>query len=415
MIETKLPAPVRAVNWGGKQLRRFGVPLVRLDEESILKETRKKTGLSDLGDDYFFEGFRKLLWSFENEADLSIIGRSIARSTTLDYLANRLEMIEVHNQNPEIAQEKIQRPIFIIGMPRTGTSILHELLAKDPNLRTPLSWEVARSCPPPENETYWTDPRIAEVDIKFNQTDRLISDFKKMHPLGALLPQECVVMMAHDFASVLFQTFYHVPIYAAWLQDEADLGPAYASHRRHLQLLQWHCPAEQWILKSPGHLWALETLLAEYPDAYLIQTHRDPIKVISSLTSLVTTLWSMCRERVDPKEVAKEWSEHIAMALERSVVARENGIVNPDQVIDIHFDDFMADTFGTIQKVYDFCGLKFTSEAESRMRQFLDENPSDKHGKHTYRFADTGLDLAEEREKMRHYVEYFGVRSEDKV
>lgn len=415
MIETKLPAPVRAMNWGGKQLRRFGVPLVRLDEESLLKEARKKTGLPDFGDDYYLKGFRRFLWSFENEADLSVIGRVIARSNTLDYLTNRLEMIEVHKQHPEIAQEEIRRPIFIIGMPRTGTSILHELLAQDPNLRTPLSWEVARSCPPPEKATYWTDPRIAEVDAKFNQTDRLITDFKKMHPLGALLPQECVIMMAHDFVSVLFQTFFHVPTYAAWLQDEADMGPAYASHRRHLQLLQWRCPAEQWILKSPGHLWALEALIAEYPDACLIQTHRDPIKIISSLTSLVTTLWSMSRERVDPKEVAREWSEYIAMALERSVIARENGTVNPDQVIDIRFDDFMADTFGTIRMIYDFWELEFTPEVESRMRQFLDKNPSDKHGKHSYRFADTGLNLAEEREKMQHYVEYFGVRSEDKV
>jgi hypothetical protein len=306
----------------------------------------------------------------------------------------------VHKQYPEIAEEKIRRPIFIIGMQRTGTSILHELLAQDPSLRTPLSWEVARSCPPPKKDTYETDPRIAEVEAQFARTDRLIPNFKTMHPLGALLPQECVLMMAHDFVSVLFQTFFHVPNYATWLQDEADMGPAYAAHRRHLQLLQWHCPADQWVLKSPGHLWSLDTLMAEYPDACFIQTHRDPIKIISSLTSLVTMLWTMSKEQVDRQTVAREWAPYIAMALERSVKARENGIMNPGQVIDIHFGDFMADTVGTIQKIYDHFGMEFTAEAETRMRQFLAENPGDKHGKHTYRFSETGLDLDEERNRF---------------
>jgi len=194
MITPKLPAPVRAMNWGGRQFRRLGIPLMRLDEESLLKAAQKKTGLSDFGDDYFTDGFLRLLQSFEEEADLSLIGRVMVRSNVLDYLTNRLEMIAVHKLYPEISQGEIRRPIFIIGMPRTGTSILHELLAQDPTLRTPLSWEVARSCPPPEKTTYWTDPRIAEVDAKINQTDRLISDFKKMHPLGAQLPQECVII-----------------------------------------------------------------------------------------------------------------------------------------------------------------------------------------------------------------------------
>ncbi|MBT4513042.1 MAG: hypothetical protein HOC20_12655 [Chloroflexi bacterium] len=165
-------------------------------------------------------------------------------------------------------------------------------------------------------DTYETDPIIAEVEAQFARTDRLIPNFKTMHPLGELLPQECVLMIAHDFVSVLFQT------------------------------------------------------------------------------------------------IAREWAPYIAMALERSVKARGNGITNPGQVIDIHFGDFMADTFGTIQKIYDYFGMEFAAEAETRMRQFLAENPEDKHGKHTYRFSETGLDLDEERNRVRHYQEYFGVQSE---
>jgi hypothetical protein len=245
--------------------------------------------------------------------------------------------------------------------------------------------------------------------------DQLAPELKKMHPMGARLPQECGAMRFHDFASMSLHNMYHVPSYAEWLHNEMELGPVYASHRRQLQLLQWHCPGERWTLKSPQHLWSLEALLAEYPDARLVQTHRDPVATIASLSSLSATLRSMTSDHVDTQEVAREWAYHIPVALERSVEARESGAVNEGQVIDIQFRDFIADPFRAIRKIYDNFGLEYTPEAESRMRDYLAENPADKHGKHTYRFADTGLNLAEEREKVRRYQEYFGVPSEDLV
>ena len=248
----------------------MGIPLVRLDESSLLKSVSKMTGLSDFGDDSARQGLRVLLSALEEETHLSLMGRLVARQSILRLLINRFEMIETHKLHPDIAKGDIRRPVFIIGMPRTGTSILHELIAQDPSVRTPLSWEVERSLPPPEPETCDTDPRIAVMEKQFSRVYRLIPEFQKMHPLGALLPQECVAIMAHDFASLLFQSFYHVPSYAAWLQNEADISHAYASHRRHLQLLQWRFPVKRWVLKSPGHLWSLEALLAEYPDACLL-------------------------------------------------------------------------------------------------------------------------------------------------
>lgn len=386
---------------------------VRLNESALLEAACQKTGLSDFGDDGFREGLQVLLKALREEAQLSEFGYVIIQSSITDYLANRLEMTDWHKRYPGIAEGEIRRPIFVIGMPRTGTSILHELLAQDPASRTPLSWEVARPCPPPERETYDTDPRIAEVDANLAQTDWLIPEFKQMHPMGAKLPQECVGLMAHDFASMQFQTMYYVPSYGTWLDHETDWGPVYASHRRQLQLLQWRCPAERWVLKSPCHLWSLEALLAEYPDALLVQTHRDPIKIIASVTSLVTVLRSMASDYSDRLEFARKESGKLELGLNRSVEARENGTINEAQVIDIQFDDFMTDPFGIIRKIYDHFGLEYTAEAESRMRRFLQENPSDKHGKHTYRFSDTGLNFAEEREKVRRYQEYFGVPSED--
>jgi hypothetical protein len=165
--------------------------------------------------------------------------------------------------------------------------------------------------PPPERATYDTDPRIARVEQHFAGIDRLIPGFKAMHPMGALLPQECVALMAHDFATMIYHTTHAVPSYQRWL-EEADLRPLYASHRRQLQYLQWRCPAERWVLKSPGHLWALDALLAEYPDALLIQTHRDPLKVIASLVSLVCLLRRLATDRIDARAVGADWTERLA-------------------------------------------------------------------------------------------------------
>jgi hypothetical protein len=385
----------------------------RLAEASLLEAACKNTGLSDFGDDRFREGFRVFIKSVEEEAGLSELGYVIVQARIADYLSNRLQMTDWHKHHPEIAEGEIRRPIFIVGMGRTGTTILHDLLAQDPANRTPLTWEVARPCPPPERETYETDPRIDETDAQLAMADQLAPELKKMHPMGARLPQECGAMRFHDFASMSLHNMYRVPSYSNWLHNELDLAWVYASHRLQLQLLQWRCPGERWVLKSPQHLWTLEALLAEYPDACLIQTHRDPVAITASLSSISAMLRSMTSDHVDIREVAREWAHHIPIALERSMGARESGAIDPEQVIDIQFRDFMADPFGMIREIYDHFGLEYSAEAEARMRDHLAENPAGKHGKHVYRFADTGLDLAEEREKVRRYQEYFGVPVED--
>ena len=203
-----------------------------------------------------------------------------------------------------------------------------------------------------------------------------------------------------------------MPGYARWLHEEADLAPAYRIHRKMLQLLQWRCPRGRWVLKSPGHLWSLPALLAEYPDACLVATHRDPLKVLSSVTSLTTTLRAMASDRIDPVDIAREWSYWNARAFDAAVTARESGLVKPEQVIDVQFGELMADPVGVIRKIYDKFDLELTEHAAERMRRYVAQNPEDKHGKHGHRFADTGLDPNQEREKIRRYQEYFGVESE---
>ena len=405
----QLPLGVRAFN---QAARPFARALWPLEPEALLAAARRSAGKEDFGDSGFREALTRLLRSLDQEADLTPLGRTIARREILRWLGNRLEMEDWWTRHPEIGAGRIDQPLFVIGMGRTGTTILHDLLAQDPGCRVPHSWEVALPCPPPERERQDSDPRIAAVDAELSGTDRLIPDFKKMHPMGARLPQECVGITAHEFSSLIHGTPYRLPSYVEWLHREADLATVYAAHRRFLQLLQWRWPAPRWVLKSPGHLWALPALLKEYPDALLVQTHRDPLRVLASLASLVEMLRSMTSWRVDRRAIAAEWLEQIAAALDRSVDARESGAVDPARVVDLSFRELMRDPFGCIRRVYERFGLEYTDAAEANMRSFLSANPSDKHGAHRYRFADTGLDIGAARERFRRYVEYFDVPAE---
>ncbi len=400
---------MRAFNRVARPLARSLLPL---DARALQATARRRAGLEDFGDDGFRQPLAHLLAALDGEAGLTPLGRVIARGELLRWLVNRLEMTEWQRRHPEIAEQRIARPLFVIGMGRTGTTILHDLLAQDPANRVPLSWEVARPCPPPERNRADSDPRIARLDAELAGTDRWIPEFKKMHPMGARLPQECVAITAHEFASMIHHTTYRIPSYAAWLHGEADLGPVYAAHRRFLQLLQWRWPAQRWVLKSPGHLWAIDSLQKEYPDALLVQTHRDPLRIVASLASLVEMLRSMTSAHVDRREIAREWMEHIAAALDRSVDARVRGAIDPARVVDLSFGELMREPFGAIRRVYERFGMEYSDAAEARMRRFLAENSSEKHGAHRYRFADTGLDEGEARERFRRYVEYFGVAEE---
>ena len=407
-----LPLPVRAFNAAGGALRAAGVPIVRLDAATLCARARRATGLEDFGDPWFREPLAVLLDALEREAALHTLGRVIARADLTRLLENRLRMTDVIARHPEITAAPIARPLFIVGLPRTGTSILHELLAQDPANRVPMTWEVMHPFPPPERATYTSDPRIAALDHHLAGVDRLLPEFKTMHPMGAELPQECVALTAHDFASMLFSTTHRVPGYQAWL-DRADLRPVYASHRRQLQYLQWRCPAAHWALKSPGHLWALDALLAEYPDACVVQTHRDPLKVIASLASLVATLRTMGSDRVDRAAIGAEWTRFLAAGLARAAASRDRWPASVPPPFDMQFGEFLRDEIAMVRRIYVHFGRALSAEAEARMRRFLAANPRDKHGTHRYALADAGLDPAAERARYAAYQQRFAVPSED--
>ncbi|MBM4267124.1 MAG: sulfotransferase [Deltaproteobacteria bacterium] len=383
-----------------------------LDPKRLHQNACEATGLSDLGEGSWEEGRERLTASLDEEARLNELGVTVAEGELRGYLESRLRIVDWHKKHPELAHADVEPPIVIVGQGRTGTTILYDLLAQDPAHRVPLTWEVDHPLPPPETATYETDPRIAQVQAQLDMVDLVIPGLRQMHPMGAQLAQECVRITGGDFRSMIFPTQYRIPSYAKWLLEEADMDSAYRYHRRFLQVLQSRHHRERWVLKSPGHVWCLGDLLAEYPDALLVQTHRDPLRIIASVSSLIATLRKLATDHTSIPEIAPEFGEYIQEGLDRSLIARQDGAVSADRVVDLQFASFMKDPFVTIRQIYDRLDLELTSEAESRMRTFFAANPQDKHGLHKYTFADTGLDVGEWRERARMYQAYFDVPSE---
>jgi hypothetical protein len=406
-----LPLPVRLMNLVAEGAVRIGLRPIKLGTESLLEKARTNTGLSDFGGDEFRKPMELLIGSLEREANLSLLGRLVARGDLLRTLENRLRLVELFRQHPEIADQPVERPIFVVGPPRTGTTIFHDLLAMDPDIRVPLTWETCYPLPPPETASFRTDPRIARMQSDLDRVDTLIPEFKQMHPMGAERAQECVAITSHDFASMIYQTQFDVSTYDRWVLDH-DMQSALGWHRRFLQVLQWKAPGKRWSLKSPQHMWHIQHVHREYPDALFVQTHRDPVRVLVSISSLVAALRRLSSDKVSLPEVAEYYAAALAKGFDNTVAYRRSGKLPESQVVDLYFQDFIQDQVGTVRRAYQHFGLDLSDEAASAMQTFLDENPADKHGQHSYSLADTEMDEQALRELFRNYQTYFDIPSE---
>jgi hypothetical protein len=385
----------------------------RFDRDQLVATAIDASGCDDFGEPAWQEGLDRLLDALAAEARLNEVGVAMVEREIVGYLSNRLCINEWRRTHPAVAAGSIVAPIVIVGQARTGTTILHDLLAQDRSMRAPLTWEVDRPCPPPTTAAYLTDPRIAESQASLDLADAVLPGFTAFHPMGAQLPQECVRITGGDFRSMIFPTQYRVPTYGRWLLYEADVASTYRWHRRYLQHLQSEHPATRWLLKTPGHIWHLRALLAEYPDAVLIQTHRDPLRVVASVSALTAHLRRMASDHSSVAESAAEFAPYIFEGLDRSMQARDDGVVPADQVVDVQFLDFLADPISTVGAIYRRLGLELSAETERRMRAFLQQHPGDGGGESgRYNFAATELDAAELRERAGPYQARFGVASE---
>ncbi|MFW2388261.1 MAG: sulfotransferase family protein [Polyangiales bacterium] len=402
------PFGIRAVNGIGAGLRSLGWKAPSLKRQDLLDAAVRAAGSSDFGGDSFLDGMDVFLDAVEREADLNTLGRISCRQTLLRYLENRLRLTEYRSQHPELENERIERPIFIIGLPRTGTTILFNLLSQDPAHRPPLSWEVEWPVPPPETASYQTDPRIADAEKLFGNLDKVIPTLPAIHEFGASLPQECVPINAHEFLTVQFHITYHVPSYQSWFEQQNQL-PSYAFHKKFLQHLQSKHMLDRWVLKSPAHLSAIDEILETYPDALIIHTHRDPANVMPSLSSLHYALRGMTSDGVDPIRIGRNVLDTWSLSLQRAVEARRRHADKPRQFFDAYFDDTITDSVDQLRRAYEHFGLEFTESTRERMAAFLAANPRGSRGVHKYTREDFGLDLGEIRQRFGEYCREFDV------
>jgi hypothetical protein len=405
---------VEELNAFGRQL---GSPaaLVALDEESLLATARRRAGLDDFGDDdpasTWRAGLRAFLDALEAEADLNLLGRIMARNDVVRALVNRLEVRATVRRHPEILDEHITSPVLVVGTGRSGTSLLHELLAQDPRHRVARTWELLHPCPPPERATYHSDPRIEAADQEYRFWHLVAPEYQTMHENGGDVPNEDPLIDTLEFASDHLMGSYGVPSYTRWLAHN-DPAPVFRAHRRFLQLLQWRCPGDRWVLKSPSYLAKLPAFFAEYPDAYVVLTHRDPLVVLPSLVSVMATLQWMHSDTVDVARIVKSAVHGTAIAMDLVMGWRADGTIPDDRIVDVRFADLAADPVATVRIVIERTEGSLDTETEPRMRGYLAARPRDRHGRHAYDFADTGLDRDETRARFAAYQARYDVPSE---
>ncbi|MCP4904692.1 MAG: sulfotransferase [bacterium] len=400
------PAWVRALNENSDPA------WIGLDAEALLSEARGRTGLSDFGDDRFREPFQIFVDSVRDEAKLHTVGALLIRDDLLNSLSARLQITETRKKHPEIRDEVVERPIFITGLPRTGTSITHELLAADPRHRAPLHWEVRNPCPPPERATYGTDERIARADRQIRLWCEIVPEYDMMHELGGEIPVEDVQVMAHSFVSDEWMGRHVVPSYAAWYA-ECDRVPGFEFHKQMLQNLQWKCPGERWVLKSPSHMSQLDALLAVYPDARIVFTHRDPLRVLPSVVSILYSTAFVRSDEVDADVMAGWFTGETCKALLDGMTAlRESGTLPAHQCFDLHYAELLRDPIAALGNLYDHFEIDYPDSSRRAQQSYIDNKPKARHGAHKYNFADTGLDLDEERERFSDYYARYEIQSE---
>ncbi len=387
-------------------------PLI-FDTDSLIAEARRRTGgLEDFGSGPFLEPLGIFVDSLRGDAMLNETGNYIAKETALTHIVNRLTYVNDRKLYPEIAKQEIAKPVFIIGFPRTGTTILHDILAQDPANRAPLTWEVMFPSPPPQTATQTTDPRVATCEASFTAVRAAIPQFKAMHPMGAQLSQECVTMMGEAMCTPLFHNQFRVNGYQDWVDYTADWSHVYDFHHKQLQHLQSGHMLDRWVLKTGAHMWGLEHLLATYPDARIVFTQRHPVKSLTSYASLTALVRQLGSDHVDKVEIAADWSVRLKRALEHVWSVRMAKKYPNAIFLDVLFSDFVQNQFGVVEKIYDTFDLPMSAVGADAMRQFIADNPPGVHGVHSYDPADYGVRPEEVNDTFRSYIERFDLRAD---
>ena len=399
------PLYIQAVNRIGQGLENAGFSVPELSARRLMQHAQRRTGLDTWDEPTFQSGLETLIAALNGQAKLSQVGRIAAYWNILDHLCIRLRLIDYRRHHPQVAAQAIQQPLFILGLPRTGTTILYELIAQDPSFRSPASWEVARPLPPPNAASYQHDPRIGSVGRLLAILEKLTPGFRTIHAIGARLPQECVYMLASHFTSEQFAYMYNIPAYREWTLTQ-DMSAAYAWHAAFLQHLQVDLRREHWVLKAPAHLGCLRYLLGQYPDARIVWTHRQPLEAMASFSSLAYSLRSGFSSNIDPLLTGESEFRHHAKVLKRGMEDRQT--LGDAPFIDVGFDAICADPLEVVRTIYARINKPLLPETEQRMRTYLTQRPRHLYGEHQYSAADFGLTRTLEQALYGRYLTRYG-------
>ena len=385
----------------------------KFDQAKLFAAARSIDGLEDFGDPVFYSPLEVLLKDLA-KAPLNKLGANILSAGIVRSLANRLRINAWFSSHPEIVNEKIVAPVVIVGMMRSGTTLIQRLLASDPNHCTTLGWEALEPAPPLEydpSEPVLNDSRIANAEQREANARKYTPELFSIHPSYAHKGEEEIMFLADAFMSHVHESSCHLPNYRIWL-DQQDFTPAYRHLYRCLQILQWQKKhrgeiCQRWILKTPAHLGYLDILLATFPDAHVVHLHRDPVDTIPSGASLNTTLWRMHADYVDPKLVGQQWLERMSWTNQRALAVRKAMDGNDQRFTDIHFHDAVRDPISQAEKIYMALRQPMLDSTRTAMRDWLLEDSQQKLPKHHYRAEDFGLTDASIEQKFQAYKQRF--------
>jgi hypothetical protein len=379
---------------------------IQMNVESLIAAAKQQTGLSYFGDDAIFEGLTRLVEALNNEADLSPRGQQIVQGTLVNNLSLRLKIEDYLAQHPELLARPIEKPLFVFGLPRTGTTLVINLLSVDPARRCFLRWEAFDPVPPPKPEELHAGPRYQKMQEQTLMALKMMPHIAAIHYEEADSATECQFLMTPSFVSQVYDSQYHIPSYHRWFLYEADYLPAFCFHKRFLQLLQAETSG-RWTLKNPWHPLYLDALTTVYPDAQLVMTHRDPVDVVGSACSLLKAVRPMFTDKPDLEAIGQCLLETFDVMIERTLAFKAKH--GWDSIYDLQYADVMRDPIGEIKKVYAHFDEPFTPAAEAAMHAYMQNNPQGKHGKHTYALEDYGLTREQVRARFKDYTDRFKI------
>jgi len=381
----------------------------QLNSRTLLDTAIQRSGgLSNFGDPTFKPALEVLVQSINQEGKLSGAGAHIFSERLIESLVTRLTFEQQLAQHPEILDERLDHPVFIIGLPRTGTTMLHRVLASDSRFYTPLWWEVRFPVPMPTSARDAEDPRIALARAEVKMMLDAMPELLTMHPIDAELPDEEVVLMEHSFLSAMY-AYANIPTYTQWL-GEQDTTPAYVYLKKQLQFLQWQKRqrgqhAERWILKSPHHIHAMDALFAVFPDAKVIQTHRDPLETIPSMSSFAHTIWNIYSDQADPRDAARLWSAKFARGMGDAIKVRQH--MPDDRFLDIWYLDAVKSPIEIASTIYPFINMPLTAAAKQQMHDWISRNQREQRAPHVYSLEKMGLSKDQLERDFKQYREQY--------